>query len=127
MTEQPYVARFTPGPWFSNETEEFAGDASRFVLVVDGKEDAIARVMAYAHRIGARPAAEVAANAALTAAGPELYDALAQCETVLMIVRPRSHTKEYLACLDQVRSALAKAAPHTVDGDRPREKNTDEN
>ena len=39
----------------------------------------------------------------------DLYDALESCETVMMIVQPRSHTREYLACLDQARAALARA------------------
>ena len=48
-------------------------------------------------------------TARLLAAAPELYDALMYCETVMMIVQPRSHTAEYLACLAQARAALAKA------------------
>lgn len=43
------------------------------------------------------------------AAAPTMHDALVHVEAVLSIVSPRSHTKEYLETLDQVRSALAKA------------------
>jgi hypothetical protein len=39
----------------------------------------------------------------------DLYEALYYAETVMLIVEPRSHKAEYLACLKQARAALARA------------------
>lgn len=48
-------------------------------------------------------------DARLVAAAPTMLAALVYAEAVLSIVEPRSDKAEYLRCLEQVRSALAKA------------------
>ncbi len=55
------------------------------------------------------PLEECIANSHLISAAPELYEALEHCETVMMIVEPRSHKAEYLEALHKARAILAKA------------------
>jgi hypothetical protein len=52
-------------------------------------------------------------NARLIAATPDLLAALRHCETVMMIVEPRSHRAEYLEALRGAKAAIAKAEGRT--------------
>jgi hypothetical protein len=83
--------KFTPGPWRH---------------VAEGGWDG---VMAPGGMVVCKLVLNEPRNANLIAAAPEIYAALHHAETVMMIVQPRSHMREYLAALEQARAALAKA------------------
>jgi hypothetical protein len=100
-------AAFTPGPWrwwTSNSWRRLTSEAR------DRNRPDGGVLCPITLRDGHPDCAVSEADMALIAAAPDLYEALYQCETVMMIVQPRSHTKEYLACLEQARLALAKAS-----------------
>lgn len=90
--------KFTPGPWRAWQPR---GDES-----VPVRTDGLGITIAYVHQ-GAITNAR--ANASLIAASPEMFEALDHAEAVMSIVLPRSHTAEYIECLDKIRAALAKA------------------
>gem|GEM_PF-4827223 len=51
---------------------------------------------------------QAVANAMLIATAPEMLAVLREAEAVLTIVPPRSNRKQYLACLDRIRTVIAK-------------------
>lgn len=115
----PSVVRFTPGPWrmkmngnIGNAIEGCAGrksfegdDGYRTLATYQDACDSGLYDEQEANRI---------ANGRLIAAAPTMYAALVHAEAVLSIVMPRSHMKEYLETLDEVRAALAKASSPIV-------------
>lgn len=119
-SQAPSVERFSPGPWHPGCLG--SGSSCKCTHVLDeGHAGGIATVsvnngIASITEGGndAPPEAEAIANMYLIAAAPDMHAALDRVEALLSIVLPRSHTKEYLETLDQVRAALAKASPLTV-------------
>lgn len=108
----PSVDRFTPGPWTAH------------TFMVKAGHDKICQT-GYSSSLGPHRSHEAAANARLIAAAPEMYAALDHVEAVLSIVMPRSHMKEYLETLDEVRAALAKASSPTERVELGERSNTD--
>lgn len=106
--------KFTPGPWYpgcivregrckcrSIIDECYAGGIA--TVHIDNGHKALPEANL------CPPLEEAKANSLLIAAAPDLYSALYACETVMMIVEPRSHKFEYLAALQQALAALKKA------------------
>lgn len=126
MTEQPYVARFSSGPWLVFDAGTKHEHETNYPKMYEVRSPGIGSITGWG---SVRTTYE---NARLIAAAPELYEAL------LFIFEHisdenRSPRDLYPAfglnsrrAIEMAQHALQKAVPHTVDGDRPREKNTDE-
>lgn len=69
--------KWTPGPWIAQQ----ADDESWEILTGDGRDIALA----YLYGFAAEPPES---NAALIAAAPDLYDALAECHDMLQEMLP---------------------------------------
>jgi hypothetical protein len=106
MTGKP---AWTPGPWVVDSED------GGLCVFADGEQIASVEVERDRDCLSDEAEAIAAlwkkqnANAALIASAPDLYEALYYAETVMLIVEPRSHKGEYLACLKRARAALAKA------------------
>lgn len=134
MTEQPYVARFMPGPWVVHSARptivvpmqdaekkrggsvDEARDAEYAREIATADDDDFAKT-GWPHRF---TLAQAKANARLIAAAPQLYDALlyvfdhiADKERTLRDLYPAFGLNAGRA-LEMCREALAKAVPHTV-------------
>lgn len=119
MTEQPYVARFSPGPWSASQTYP-PGD---WCIHARGNPWQLAYLRA--HPKNEWPLEE---NARLIAAAPELHDALEPFAGVdgegsadfpddTKVVVTFGRTTNYTLTLGdfrRARAAIVKAAPHTV-------------
>ena len=92
--------------WWPSYAEPYglmAGEHTQVIRAVDG--------VVYSEYSSDSATIEIRseADALLIAAAPQMLAALRTVEAVMSIVRPRSDTAEYLAALDQVRAAIAKA------------------
>lgn len=95
--------RFTPGPWVAVGT---------VVLVADGSEDRPLVAYMDDHRNKRpTPREEKEANAALTAAAPDMYAALT--ELASCVDGPAYSHDRYEIARDQARTALRKARGET--------------
>lgn len=100
--------RWTPGPWLRIDTLVYALQDSDPPWFRDGKRQKENRFDATVQGFKC-PAEEKAANAALIAAAPELYEALA---TLLSATNPGNvdrHTSDCRCCYHEALAALAKA------------------
>lgn len=97
------TAKHTPGPW----TPEF-GEAYRVRAQQDGGQVAIMMNLKGRHGLaGRRNGDEVAANARLIAAAPELLEALKACAAVC--AGETMNKRGLISALEQARAAIAKA------------------
>lgn len=98
------ATKFTPGPWVTHKGHSVVGISAADRDIADTSSKAYYQAFDE----------EDLANAHLIAAAPDLYAALYACETVMMMVEPRSDKAEYLGALNAAKAALAKARGEPV-------------
>jgi hypothetical protein len=96
------LSKATPLPWGISENP---GDQS-WKIIGEQTGRIVADVWG---RLEDQPEANAALIVKAVNERDELIAALREAETVMMIVQPRSHMKDYLAALETVRAALTKA------------------
>ena len=97
------MGKATPGPWEVEPSTD-----GRPYIRADGYT--IAKTYREARKLNA-PTLSIPgeANARLIAAATDLLAACKNAELIMTMVAPRSDTKEYMACLEQIRKAITAA------------------
>lgn len=108
------IAAHTPGPWCERwDYKKLARDTGSLIAHACGPQHSCKGVAVDGDQEILQPDKKtmerVFADARLIAASPDMLAALVHVEAIMSIVPPRTAKAEYLAALDHVREAIAKA------------------
>lgn len=100
--------RFTKEPWKQKKSPH-QREYSHFILSEARGLDGVNRPCDVAYVAMGGDEKEIAANAALIAAAPDMYEALEKCVDELCVIVPCLEANPCMAIIEQAKNALKKA------------------